>query len=35
MQPEALAEARDWLIRAERDLLIAERLPTLLDMPRS
>lgn len=25
MQPEALHEAQDWLLRAERDLLIADR----------
>jgi HEPN domain-containing protein len=25
MQPEALREARDWIARAERDILIAER----------
>jgi HEPN domain-containing protein len=25
MQPEALREARDWIARAERDVLIAER----------
>jgi HEPN domain-containing protein len=35
MQPEALEEARDWLSRAERDLLMAQRamdgIPVLAD----